>query len=160
MAHADYGSIALGAPGQDLTVCFDTGSADLWVPSVECDNPSCLTHNRFDPSLSWTQVRQQGRYIRHGSQTLYIRFGESIFRIGRVQSMHYIVLNVVACSAQRQCSFSIAAGDTLCQPAGLKWLRMEYSRACEVSRSLQHTVLACCVAWDEAMLSLAQKFFC
>ncbi len=70
MAYADYGSIALGDPGQDLTVCFDTGSADLWVPSVECENPSCLTHNRFDPSLSRTQVRQQSRYIRHGCQTL------------------------------------------------------------------------------------------
>ena len=59
LACADYGSIALGDPGQDLTVCFDTGSADLWVPSVECDDPSCLTHDRFDPTLSRTQVRQQ-----------------------------------------------------------------------------------------------------
>ena len=59
LAYADYGSIALGDPGQDLTVCFDTGSADLWVPSAVCENPSCLTHNRFDQSLSRTQVRQQ-----------------------------------------------------------------------------------------------------
>ena len=55
---ADYGAVSLGDPGQDLTVCFDTGSADLWVPSVECENPSCLTHTRFDSSLSHTQVRQ------------------------------------------------------------------------------------------------------
>lgn len=49
---ADYGSIKLGTPSQAVTVCFDTGSADLWVPSVECNNPSCLTHDRFDPALS------------------------------------------------------------------------------------------------------------
>ena len=59
LAYADYGSIALGDPGQDLTVCLDTGSADLWVPSTKCENPSCLTHNRFDQSLSRIQVRQQ-----------------------------------------------------------------------------------------------------
>lgn len=35
-------------------MCFDTGSADLWVPSTECNNPSCLTHNRFNPALSPT----------------------------------------------------------------------------------------------------------
>ena len=58
LTYADYGAISLGDPGQDLTVCFDTGSADLWVPSIECENPSCLTHTRFDPSLSHTQVRQ------------------------------------------------------------------------------------------------------
>ena len=58
LTYADYGAISLGNPGQDLTVCFDTGSADLWVPSIECENPSCLTHTRFDPSLSHTQVRQ------------------------------------------------------------------------------------------------------
>ena len=69
LACADYGSIALGDPGQDLTVCFDTGSADLWVPSVECEDPSCLTHDRFDSTLSRTQVRQPTAAFVTGPET-------------------------------------------------------------------------------------------
>ena len=47
-----YGLIAVGTPGQPLNVCFDTGSADLWVPSVNCTTPSCVSHNRFQSQAS------------------------------------------------------------------------------------------------------------
>ncbi|BDA49337.1 Cathepsin E at N-terminal half [Coccomyxa sp. Obi] len=63
-----YGSIKLGSPSQSLTVCFDTGSADLWVPSVECNNPSCLSHDRFDPSLSSDHKETGGQFaIKYGT---------------------------------------------------------------------------------------------
>ncbi|KAJ1674208.1 1,3-beta-glucanosyltransferase, partial [Spiromyces aspiralis] len=49
-----YGNIKLGTPPQEFTVCFDTGSPYLWVPSVSCDTIGCIGHNTFDQSISST----------------------------------------------------------------------------------------------------------
>jgi hypothetical protein len=46
--------IYIGASRQMFKVVIDTGSADLWVPSVDCTMMSCQRHIRYNPSLSNT----------------------------------------------------------------------------------------------------------
>jgi len=62
-----YGEIAIGTPGQKFNVIFDTGSADLWVASSNCDS-SCGSHAEYDSSKSSTYVANGAPFnITYGS---------------------------------------------------------------------------------------------
>ncbi|XP_015197906.1 pepsin A-like [Lepisosteus oculatus] len=61
------GIISIGNPPQSFKVQFDTGSANLWVPSVYCSSAACGNHDRFNPARSST--------FRYTSQTLSISYG-------------------------------------------------------------------------------------
>lgn len=56
-----YGSISIGTPFQTFTVLFDTGSSDLWIPSVRCQ--SCRRHRRYNSARSRT-YRANGNSFR------------------------------------------------------------------------------------------------
>uniref|UniRef100_H0XLY6 Peptidase A1 domain-containing protein n=1 Tax=Otolemur garnettii TaxID=30611 RepID=H0XLY6_OTOGA len=51
---AYVGLISIGTPPQKFRVAFDTGSADLWVPSIYCNSQSCGSHAFFNPQMSST----------------------------------------------------------------------------------------------------------
>uniref|UniRef100_A0A8D0VAT7 Peptidase A1 domain-containing protein n=1 Tax=Sus scrofa TaxID=9823 RepID=A0A8D0VAT7_PIG len=51
---AYVGNISIGTPPQQFSVIFDTGSSDLWVPSIYCQSRACNTHRVFDPFKSTT----------------------------------------------------------------------------------------------------------
>jgi hypothetical protein len=47
-----FGSVSVGYPAQNFSVVFDTGSAHLMLPSVQCFSEACLTHRRYDVKAS------------------------------------------------------------------------------------------------------------
>ncbi|RIB28563.1 aspartic peptidase domain-containing protein [Gigaspora rosea] len=45
-----FGKITIG--GQNFNVILDTGSSNLWVPSINCQSTACLNHTMFNPAKS------------------------------------------------------------------------------------------------------------
>ncbi|KAF7653464.1 hypothetical protein LDENG_00082440 [Lucifuga dentata] len=64
---AYYGVISIGTPPQSFKVIFDTGSSNLWIPSIYCNSPACSSHDKFNPGTSST--------YRHNGSPLNIRYG-------------------------------------------------------------------------------------
>ncbi|XP_026563067.1 embryonic pepsinogen-like [Pseudonaja textilis] len=66
-----YGKIYIGTPPQEFTVVFDTGSSNLWVPSIFCKSPACKNHRRFNPNLSSTfKKTRQSMAIWYGTGSM------------------------------------------------------------------------------------------
>ncbi|KAJ7181006.1 acid protease [Mycena filopes] len=57
-----FGTITVGTPPQTLTVDFDTGSSDTFLPAVGCDS-TCDGHTLYDPSASSTAVNTTDSYF-------------------------------------------------------------------------------------------------
>jgi cathepsin D len=48
----DIGKIGVGTPPQYFDVIFDTGSSNLWINSVDCQDEACVIHHQFDHDRS------------------------------------------------------------------------------------------------------------
>ncbi|CAH8381592.1 unnamed protein product [Eruca vesicaria subsp. sativa] len=49
-----YGEISIGTPPQNFTVIFDTGSSNLWIPSINCHSVACSSHSKYKARESST----------------------------------------------------------------------------------------------------------
>ncbi|XP_039195892.1 gastricsin-like [Crotalus tigris] len=71
-----YGEISIGTPPQNFMVLFDTGSSNLWVPSIYCQSQTCSNHALFNPSQSSTYSSNGQTFsIQYGSGSLSGVFG-------------------------------------------------------------------------------------
>lgn len=85
-----YGDIAVGTPGQNLSVVFDTGSANLWVPSVGRLTPN--QHRAFDPAKSRShQATQRIFRISYGSGQVSGYFGLDHVAIGPLELTNFMI---------------------------------------------------------------------
>ncbi|KAH6947564.1 hypothetical protein HPB50_020079 [Hyalomma asiaticum] len=80
-----YGLISLGTPPQPFKVIFDTGSANLWVPSIKCPDTEdgCKNKKKYDSSKSST-YKADGRKFRieYGSGVVEGIYSTDVLTVG------------------------------------------------------------------------------
>ncbi|KAJ1741621.1 hypothetical protein LPJ78_002931, partial [Coemansia sp. RSA 989] len=75
------GYISLGTPPQRFLVNFDSGSADLWVPSSRCASPICQTHAQFNSSNSISSKQRHPRRGYAHEENISIEYGTGMVSI-------------------------------------------------------------------------------
>uniref|UniRef100_A0A3B3REQ4 Peptidase A1 domain-containing protein n=1 Tax=Paramormyrops kingsleyae TaxID=1676925 RepID=A0A3B3REQ4_9TELE len=88
-----YGVISIGNPPQSFTVIFDTGSSNLWVPSINCSSQACSNHAKFNPKGSKTfKSTSNSVAIQYGTGSMTGVLGYDTVEVNRCAKIHSVVL--------------------------------------------------------------------
>ncbi|XP_077542490.1 lysosomal aspartic protease-like [Haemaphysalis longicornis] len=80
-----YGVITLGTPPQPFKVIFDTGSANLWVPSIKCPatEDGCKDKKKYDSNKSSTYKKDGRKFsIEYGSGIVKGIYSTDVLGVG------------------------------------------------------------------------------
>ncbi|KAK4051309.1 hypothetical protein OIO90_004790 [Microbotryomycetes sp. JL221] len=95
----DMRALSIGTPAKTFLIDFDTGSADLWVPSSACTSDACAPHSKYDSSQSSTSRTVTG-------SKLSISYGDGSSTTGDV---YKDVVSLAGLTAEGQ-TFGAATG--------------------------------------------------
>lgn len=68
-----YGLIEVGTPSQTFKMDFDTGSGDMWIPSIKCESFPCGNHTRYDSSKSSTYKKDGSEFHMSYADGTYVK---------------------------------------------------------------------------------------
>ncbi|VWU48559.1 peptidase, putative [Hepatocystis sp. ex Piliocolobus tephrosceles] len=78
-----FGQAEVGDNNQKFTLIFDTGSANLWIPSKVCNSRSCKHKNLYDSSKSKTYEKDGApAQLTYGSGSVKGFFSKDIVTLG------------------------------------------------------------------------------
>lgn len=78
-----YTEVGIGEPPQQFKVILDTGSSNLWVPSVDCGSIACFLHQKYDSSASSTHKSNGSEFaIQYGSGAVSGYVSQDTLHIG------------------------------------------------------------------------------
>ncbi|KAI7725420.1 hypothetical protein M8C21_020242, partial [Ambrosia artemisiifolia] len=102
-----YGEIGIGTPQQKFTVVFDTGSANLWVPSSKCIfSLACLVHTRYRSGQSQTyKANGTPAAIQYGTGSISGYFSQDNVQLGDL-----VVIDQIFIEATREPGVTFLAG--------------------------------------------------
>ncbi|KAI6035414.1 Asp-domain-containing protein [Pisolithus orientalis] len=84
-----YTEIAIGSPPQRFKVILDTGSSNLWVPSVKCTSIACFLHAKYDSRSSKSHKANGSEFsIQYGSGSMEGFVSQDTLTIGDLTVRH------------------------------------------------------------------------